>query len=107
MMRPIGDRSRLTVQATWARTFPPPPGTDLPSLVHLRRDDFAVVEKLEALVNSVRYLIVCGYAVAYHGYVRATGDLDIFVDGTPDNCLSTGYGGNAGDYLERKAGPYY
>ncbi|MGH8584072.1 MAG: nucleotidyltransferase [Gammaproteobacteria bacterium] len=28
--------------------------------------------------HKVRYLIVGGYAVAYHGYVRATGDLDLF-----------------------------
>jgi len=35
-----------------------------------------------ALLNErrVRYLIVGGYAVAYHGYPRATGDLDIFIE---------------------------
>lgn len=34
------------------------------------------------LLNArrVRYLIVGGYAVAYHGYPRATGDLDVFVE---------------------------
>ena len=33
------------------------------------------------LLNShdVQYLIVGGYAVGYHGYPRATGDLDIWV----------------------------
>ncbi len=30
--------------------------------------------------NRVRYLIVGGYAVAYHGYPRATGDMDIWID---------------------------
>ena len=25
-------------------------------------------------------MIIGGYAVGYHGYVRATGDLDIFVE---------------------------
>ncbi len=29
--------------------------------------------------HEVRYLIVGGHAVAYHGHVRNTGDLDIFV----------------------------
>ncbi|HQH72384.1 MAG TPA: hypothetical protein PK360_09920 [bacterium] len=29
--------------------------------------------------NRVRYLIVGGYAVGYHGYPRATADLDIWV----------------------------
>lgn len=30
--------------------------------------------------NGVEYLVVGGYAVIYHGYVRTTGDLDIWVD---------------------------
>jgi len=29
--------------------------------------------------RKVRYLIVGGYAVGYHGYVRATADLDVWV----------------------------
>jgi hypothetical protein len=35
-----------------------------------------------ALLNArrVRYLIIGGYAVAYHGYPRTTGDLDVFVE---------------------------
>ena len=34
------------------------------------------------LLNArrVRYLVVGGYAVAYHGYPRTTGDIDIFVE---------------------------
>jgi hypothetical protein len=33
------------------------------------------------LLNShgVEYLVIGGYAVGYHGFVRATGDLDVFV----------------------------
>lgn len=31
------------------------------------------------IANQVEYLVVGGYAVGYHGFVRATGDLDIFV----------------------------
>jgi hypothetical protein len=39
------------------------------------------------LLNShdVRYLIVGGYAVAFHGYPRTTGDIDFFVDVSEDN----------------------
>ncbi|MEI6396004.1 MAG: hypothetical protein WCT12_33470 [Verrucomicrobiota bacterium] len=29
--------------------------------------------------KGVEYLVVGGYAVIYHGYVRTTGDLDIWV----------------------------
>jgi predicted nucleotidyltransferase len=31
-------------------------------------------------VRRVRYLVVGGYAVAFHGYPRTTGDLDIFIE---------------------------
>mgnify|MGYP001575865638 CR=1 FL=1 len=29
--------------------------------------------------RHVKYLLVGGYAVTYHGYTRATGDIDIWV----------------------------
>lgn len=35
--------------------------------------------------NSVRYLIVGGYAVAFHGYPRYTKDLDIWIELSPEN----------------------
>ena len=35
--------------------------------------------------HQVEYLLVGGYAVAYHGYPRATGDMDIWVRSTPEN----------------------
>jgi predicted nucleotidyltransferase len=35
--------------------------------------------------KKVRYLIVGGYAVAFHGFVRATGDMDIFVENSEKN----------------------
>ena len=54
MMQPDGARSRLAVEATWARTLPPPPGADLPSVVHLRRDDFRIVEKLAIALRPAR-----------------------------------------------------
>lgn len=39
------------------------------------------------LLNSrkVEYLVVGGHAVAFHGYPRFTGDIDLFVRPTPDN----------------------
>ena len=35
--------------------------------------------------HGVRYLLIGGYAVGYHGYPRATGDLDIWIAMDPDN----------------------
>jgi len=35
--------------------------------------------------HSVRYLLIGGYAVGYHGYPRATADMDIWVAIHPDN----------------------
>jgi hypothetical protein len=41
------------------------------------------VELLNA--NGVEYIVVGAYAVARYGYVRATGDIDIWVNPTPVN----------------------
>ena len=43
------------------------------------------------LLNShnVEYLLVGGYAVGYHGYPRATGDMDIWVAVSESNALKT------------------
>lgn len=35
--------------------------------------------------HETEYLLVGGYAVGYHGYPRATGDLDIWVECSPGN----------------------
>jgi len=35
--------------------------------------------------NGVRYLLIGGYAVGFHGYPRATNDLDVFVAKDSDN----------------------
>jgi predicted nucleotidyltransferase len=35
--------------------------------------------------KDVKYLIVGGYAVGYHGYPRSTGDMDVWVDSTEEN----------------------
>jgi len=39
--------------------------------------------------HSVEYLVIGGYAVGYHGFVRATGDLDIFVGISTENASSS------------------
>lgn len=38
--------------------------------------------------HRVRYLVVGGYAVAYHGYPRYTGDIDIFIAISPRNAAA-------------------
>ena len=35
--------------------------------------------------HEVKYLIVGGYAVAYHGLPRTTGDIDIWIERSPEN----------------------
>jgi hypothetical protein len=44
------------------------------------REFFVLLNK-----NDVRYLIVGGYAVAFHGHPRYTKDIDVWVDATPEN----------------------
>jgi predicted nucleotidyltransferase len=39
--------------------------------------------------HGVRHLVIGGYAVAYHGYPRATDDLDIWVSPDPANAMRT------------------
>ena len=35
--------------------------------------------------HEVKYLLVGGYAVGYYGYVRATADMDIWIESTTEN----------------------
>ncbi len=35
--------------------------------------------------EGVKYLLIGGYAVAYHGFPRATEDIDLWVASTPEN----------------------
>jgi len=37
--------------------------------------------------NKVRYILVGGFSVILHGYARTTGDMDIWVDRTPENYI--------------------
>lgn len=38
--------------------------------------------------NLVRYLVVGGYAVAFHGHPRYTKDIDIWIEMSPENAVS-------------------
>jgi len=51
--------------------------------MHIQQDFEELLGLLEK--NQVKYLIVGGYAVAYHGYPRFTKDLDIFYENSPEN----------------------
>jgi len=39
--------------------------------------------------HGVRYLLIGGYAVAFHGYPRATKDLDLWLEASPENSMRT------------------
>ena len=39
--------------------------------------------------HGVRYLLIGGHAVAYYGYPRATGDLDVWIAVDPENATRT------------------
>jgi predicted nucleotidyltransferase len=51
--------------------------------VHLPPDFKEFLKLLNA--NHVEYLLIGGYAVAYHGYMRSTADMDIWVAVNPRN----------------------
>ena len=46
--------------------------------------DFSDFLKL-CLRNEVRFMVIGGYAVIHHSRPRYTGDLDLWVDASPDN----------------------
>lgn len=46
--------------------------------------DFSAFLKL-LHAHDVRYLLIGGHAVGYHGYVRATADMDIWVPQEREN----------------------
>ena len=49
----------------------------------LNQDFKEFIESLNA--NHVRYLVVGGYAVAFHGHPRYTKDIDIWIERSPEN----------------------
>lgn len=53
------------------------------SKLTLNKDFREFVESLNS--HEVRYLIVGGYAVAFHGHPRYTKDLDVWIEQEPEN----------------------
>ena len=51
--------------------------------IHLPPDFKEFLKLLEA--RRIEYLLIGGYAVGYHGYPRATADMDIWVAMHPEN----------------------
>ena len=49
----------------------------------LQKDFREFIELLNS--HGVRYMIAGGFAVAFHGFPRNTGDIDFFVETSPEN----------------------
>jgi hypothetical protein len=52
-------------------------------VIKLKKDFSEFLRLLNA--NGVRYMIVGGYAVIFHGWVRTTGDMDLWISPGGDN----------------------
>jgi len=52
----------------------------------LNKDFREFIESLNS--NKVKYLIVGGYAIAFHGHPRYTKDLDVWLELSKDNALN-------------------
>ena len=75
--------------------------------INLHPDFKELLKLLNA--HNVEYLLVGGYAVGSYGYVRATADLDIWVNCTKENSLKLvnaleefGFGDNVNEAMFRK-----
>jgi hypothetical protein len=51
--------------------------------MHIQQDFEELLALLEK--HKVKYMVVGGYAVAFHGYPRFTKDIDVFYERTPEN----------------------
>src|SRR6266699_3734649 len=49
------------------------------------RDDDILKFFRDLETRNVKYLLVGGFAMAFHGYVRATHDLDLWIKDDPEN----------------------
>ncbi|QQR60059.1 MAG: hypothetical protein IPG59_11430 [Candidatus Melainabacteria bacterium] len=75
--------------------------------INLHPDFKELLKLLNA--HNVEYLLVGGYAVGSYGYVRATADLDIWVNCTKENSIKLvnaleefGFGDNVNEAMFRK-----
>ena len=53
--------------------------------------------------TSVEYLLIGGYAVGVYGHIRATNDLDIWVNVSPENASKIERGAFASSDLPQKS----
>jgi len=51
--------------------------------MEIQKDLKEFIELLNS--NQVKYLVAGGYEVAFHGYPRTTGDIDLYVESSPEN----------------------
>jgi hypothetical protein len=58
---------------------------DREALKRMEKDQRDLLREFNA--NNVRFLIVGGYAFSFYTEPRATKDLDIFIDRSPENAL--------------------
>ncbi len=54
-------------------------------MIEFPRDFKEILQLLKS--NEIEYLVIGGYAVGYHGYPRATGDMDIWIAINEKNAL--------------------
>jgi hypothetical protein len=80
IMQPVGERSRLSLAATWSRTLPPPPQGAPPSIVELRREYFPAIESLARKLRPAREPHV-SYFVAMVDSLHGDPDQDGLVRG--------------------------
>ena len=60
------------------------------------------LDLLRAFIDhNVRFLIVGAYALGVHGRPRATGDLDVWVDATPENAANVMLGASSSSARHR------
>jgi hypothetical protein len=60
----------------------------IPGSIRMLNKDFReFIESLNS--NKVKYLILGGYAIAFHGHPRYTNDLDVWLEMSEENALKT------------------
>jgi hypothetical protein len=73
-------------QALTTHGWPSPGDTHPPTRYSSRVDRDEVIRVLRAFeASGLEYVLIGAAAMAFHGLVRATEDLDVFIRATPDN----------------------
>lgn len=80
--RPAIEGPSLSGQATGCARMPHAPKNSVEAS-HFSPDILEFIRLLQA--HQVKYVVVGGEAVIYHGYPRFTGDVDFFFSDAPEN----------------------